>query len=164
MGQFSWKYADTRNRERLTLYGTAYVPCPDGTVIYEGCYQCYGIFGGHDIYDLVADWNRAYLSEKMIEKPARKEFDNNEQGERCYQSALKRYAARCRRLTDFVHRKPADYIEKTYGHDWKRNIGIEIACKNKDNAALPFPIKICKQKPDGYGNIPASKTDPCQGR
>lgn len=55
MGQFSWKYADQKNRSALKLYGKAYVPCPDGSVIYEGSYRCYGMFGVYDIYELVAE-------------------------------------------------------------------------------------------------------------
>lgn len=164
MGQFSWKYADTNNRSRLKLYGTAYVPCPDGTIIYEGCYQCYGIFGGYDIYDLVADWNREYISEDLIEKPVRTDWDNDEQGEEYYQRAMKWYTFSCNRLKDFVNGKPEEYMEKVYGDDWKRNIGIDIACDNESNAALKFPIKICKEKPDCYENVRVSTQDPYQGR
>ena len=71
MGQFSWKYADTKNRIALKILGSAYVPCPDGSVIYESCYQGYGVFGGHDIYELAADWNRSSLSADMLQKPKR---------------------------------------------------------------------------------------------
>lgn len=164
MGQFSWKYADTNNSHALKLYGTAYVPCPDGTMIYERCYQCYGIFGGHDIYDLVADWNREYISADLIEKPERKGWNDNEQGEKYYNAAMNWYVSQCNMLMDFVNGKPEDYMRKIYGNDWKRNIGINIAHGDKKNAALKFPIKICRRKPDCYKNIPPSKLDPYQGR
>lgn len=90
MGQFSWMYADTNNRIALKLLGSAYVPCPDGTVIYESCYQCDGIFGGHDIYDLVTDWNRSYLSVGILEKPKRDDYTSSSQGERYYSNNLTR--------------------------------------------------------------------------
>lgn len=57
MGQFSWMYADTNNETALNEGGQAYVPFPDGTVIFEKRYRGYGIFRGYDIFDLVADWN-----------------------------------------------------------------------------------------------------------
>lgn len=63
MGQFSWMYADTMNAKALCEGGTAYVVMPDGGYIYEDDYDGYGRFGGQDVYDLVADWNRKYLSE-----------------------------------------------------------------------------------------------------
>ena len=31
--------------------------CPDGTKIKEDDYEGYGVFGGRDIYQLVAEWN-----------------------------------------------------------------------------------------------------------
>lgn len=162
MGQFSWKYADQKNRSALKLYGRAYVPCPDGSVIYEGSYGCYGMFGVYDIYELVAEWNRAYISEDNIEKPLRE--SNPEQDDIYYQAAMKRYQFQCRRLKDFISGKSDDEMEELYGDDWKRNIGIDIAFGNEKNAALKYPIKICKEKPDCYESLPASKRDPYQGR
>jgi len=155
MGQFSWNYADRHNRESLRLYGQAYVPCPDGTVIFEGCYQCYGIFGGYDIYELVAEWNKEYISESMIDKPVKSES---------YPNMMEWYTLRCNRIRDFVDGKSNDYMEKTYGNDWKRNIGIDIACGDQHNKVLKFPIKICKEKPVCYKEIPSSTRDPYQGR
>ena len=164
MGQFSWKYADTNNRSALKLYGTAYVPCPDGTVIYEPCYYCYGIFGGHDIYDLVADWNRESISADNIKRPKPTVPKNTQQEEEWYQRAMERYHFQCSRLLDFVDGKPDDYMKEIYGNDWKRNIGIDIACGDESNAALKFPIKICKEKPGSYEQLRPSKRDPYQGR
>lgn len=41
-----------------------YVLCPDGTAMHEYNYDGYGNFAGRDIYNLVADWNREFLSQK----------------------------------------------------------------------------------------------------
>ncbi len=62
MGYFSWKFANDDSR-RLRIGKPGYLYCPDGTVIREPAYDGYGTFGGHDVYDLVANWNRKYLSE-----------------------------------------------------------------------------------------------------
>lgn len=162
MGQYSWMYADTKNRVSLKIFGAAYVPFPDGTVIYERSYGGYGMFMGQDIYELVAEWNRNNISEENIRKPVRKEYGSGEQADIYYQNAVKRYEFKCRRLRDFVNGNPE--MEKTYGDDWKRNIGIDIACYDEDNAGLKFPIKICKKRPNSYETVPASNSDPEQGR
>lgn len=63
MGCFSWRFADKNNKRRLKIDRAAYVMCPDGGILYEPCYNGYGDFAGKDIYDLVADWNRKFLSQ-----------------------------------------------------------------------------------------------------
>lgn len=61
MGFFSWKTIDTHesisnsSSNRSTFPVT--VLCPDGNHIEESDYEGYGIFGGYDIYQLVAQWN-----------------------------------------------------------------------------------------------------------
>lgn len=163
MGQFSWMFADTNNEEALLEHTKAYVPCPDGMVIFEKCYSGYGEFGGHDIYNLVADWNRDYISEANISKPLREQWGNTEQDEKWFQKALERYKIDCQRINDFVSGKSDEYMKETYGEDWKRNIGIDIACYDEENAALKYPIKICKYRPVSYDILPPSNSDPNQG-
>lgn len=163
MGQFSWMFADTNNEKALLEYTKAYVPCPDETVIFEECYDGYGRFGGHDIYDLVADWNRDYISEANVRKPLREQWGNTEKDEEWFQAALERYKNDCQKIKDFVSGKSDEYMKETYGKDWKRSIGINIACYDEENAALKYPIKICKDKPVRYDFLPASNSDPNQG-
>ena len=178
-------FADTNNRIALKLLGSAYVPCPDGTVIYESCYQCVrgkvilhpqckkvldicnqcdGIFGGHDIYDLVTDWNRSYLSVGILEKPKRDDYTSSSQGERYYSNNLKWYEFKCRRLQGFINGKPDSYMAATYGDDWKRQIGIDLVHEKRSNKSLRFPIKICRNRPDSYDKIRPSTIAPHQGR
>lgn len=66
MGFFSWKTSDTHesisnsasNRGALPVY----LLCPhNNEVIYEACYDGYGVFGGHDAYALLARWNSPEL-------------------------------------------------------------------------------------------------------
>lgn len=162
MGCFSWMYADTDNKKPLRIGKRAYVICPDNTVIEEECYDGYGVFGGHDIYDLVSDWNKDSISEKNIRKPQRKLYSDGEEGERFFQNAMRWYEKDCQMLTDFVNCKSDEYMISQYGEYWKREIGINIACYDDQNAALKYPIKICK-RPAAYESLPPSNGDPDQG-
>ena len=58
----------------LKLYGKAYVPCPDGSVIYEGSYGGIWDVWHDDIYELVAEWNRIYISEDNIKKLVKESY------------------------------------------------------------------------------------------
>lgn len=150
MGCFSWMYADTDNNKPLNIDERAYVICPDNTVIEEKYYDGYGEFGGHDIYELVSDWNKDYISVANLRKPQRN------------LNALRRYEKDCQMLTDFVNGKSDEYMISQYGKYWKREIGINIACHDDQNAALKYPIKICK-RPTAYETLPPSNRDPDQG-
>lgn len=147
MGQFSFMYADTDNQKALRVGGEAYVLCPDGTVIHEDCYDGYGRFGGKDIYELVADWNRKYLAEHPEFTISQLPIDQYDWYRFYADISLSR-----EEVASLMH--PDDY----------RYIGIEIACYDDMNASLPFPIKICKDEPrKDYGAYPPSKDDPNQG-
>lgn len=158
MGCFSWMFADTDNEEALNMGMRAYVACPDGTMIYERSYDGHGVFGGYDIYDLVVDWNKAYISENNIRKSAIPEKKTGYS-----QSEIEEYERGCKRIRDFISGKSDEYMKEKYGERYKRSIGIDIACYDEENAALKYPIKICKEKPVGYNLIPASNNDPNQG-
>ncbi len=159
MGYFSWMFADTDNDKALAMGRRAYVACPDGTVIYERSYEGYGVFGGYDIYDLVVDWNKDYISEENIRKPS-----CGERGDMKYfQYQLEQYKESCEKIRDLISGKPDEYMKEKYGKRYKRHIGVDIACCDEDNAALKYPIKICKKRQVEYNLIPASKHDPNQG-
>lgn len=81
MGQFSWLDCDRENEgHRAILDNVAddvYVLVPKefgGGHILETEYDGYGNFGGHDIYDLVADWNKEYITSDVIKKPVRERY------------------------------------------------------------------------------------------
>lgn len=162
MGQFSWMYADTGNKKALRCGKRAFVPCPNGITLIEAHYDGYGNFEGHDIYELVADWNREYISKHNIRRPLRRQWGDTKGDDALYKSAVDRYCRYCQRITDFVNKKSDEYMTETYGREWKRSIGIDIACYDDENEALKFPIKICMY-PSQYDSVPASKRDPNQG-
>ena len=113
MGFFSWMTCDT-NRSISNTYSSrgtfpVYVLIPKefgGGHIEEDNYEGYGVFGGHDIYCLVAQWNKG--------------------------------------VTD-------------------RMVGIDIACYDKDNADLKYPIKIAESPSAVYESEPPSKSCREQG-
>jgi hypothetical protein len=98
------------------------------------------MFGDHDVYDLVADWNKAHLHEIMqIPEIANDAFfDDN----------LKAIAAayadddmdKIQHILDTAYANGPSYLKT----EWKRNIGIAIACKY--NHLIPYPIKIVNTK------------------
>ena len=66
MGQFSWLDCEDGSQIVDNKIADVYVLVPEevgGGHIHERCYDGYGNFGGRDVYELVADWNRRYLKE-----------------------------------------------------------------------------------------------------
>ena len=53
--------------------------------------------------------------------------------------------------------------EVKYGEYWLREIGIDIACYDEQNADLPYPIKITHDANAVYEDCEPSPADPCQG-
>lgn len=141
---------------------TGICPCPDGTCIYEGSYDGYGHFGGHDIYELVADWNRKYISVSNLRIPHRSSFCTGQRGNQAYIRAVERYKKMSDCISDFTRGSSDNYMAINYGEDWKREIGIAIAVYDSQNITLKFPIKICSHE-SVYEDVCASGTDPKQG-
>ena len=189
MGSFSWCYCDVgeiridsfgcprpRRDQRLVGFSKDH---PASVLIPEEfggktaqidvkMYEDYGRFGKIDIYNLIADWNRSWISahpdyktphslkyeEQHPKYPAKKmseypwwPFYSNLSLSR--EDVLKKWreAYPC---------TPLVMIEY-------RSIGITIACYNEDNAALPYPIKIAKDPRSIYEDCPPSLSDPYQG-
>ena len=159
MGCFSWRFADMNNKRRLKIGRAAYVICPDGSILYEPCYNGYGDFAGKDIYDSVADWNREFLSQNP-------DFVIRSTGRKVSSYSWYLYYSNLEFSSREIERRLSEhgiwYICTDY-----RDIGISIACEDENNAALPYPIKICQSKPIGtvayYQELPASEGDPYQG-
>lgn len=192
MGQFSWIYSDTNKQVVDNRYADTYLLVPEpfqdkyGKAIYERCYDGYGNFGKYDVYDLIAEWNREYLSEAMLrDKPKLENFSglydfekedlrnhgyaeseieikDFEQKEHYYNLALDRYKITIERLTDYRNGTSDEEMFQKYGQDWKRSIGIDIACYDEQNASIPYPIKITSREMD-YEDASPSLSDPNQG-
>ena len=179
MGQFSWLDCITEEQIVDDKTRDVYVLVPKefgGGHIKETCYDGYGNFGGHDIYDLVADWNRNVLSEKpnfifpyAFEKAKRLlEYqiigieDNYSQKiflQICDKSWYKYYSNLNLNIDEVVEKCRKDFDEY---FDY-RYIGIALACYDKDNEALPYLIKITYNPNAVYEDCMPSKSDPNQG-
>jgi hypothetical protein len=138
MGQFSWLDCKTKEQVLDDVERNVYVLVPEefgGGHILETCYDGYGRFGGYDIYDLVVDWNRNYL--ECIDKET----------------------WGC----DDVKTVETDLEKVDAGTMPKRYVGITLACYDKDNARLKYPIKITHDPAAVYEDCEPSLSDPDQG-
>lgn len=191
MGQFSWLDCVTGKPILDGVARTSYVLVPQefgGGHIKESCYDGYGDFGGYDIYELVADWNRNYLTEYVSSSVPKLEdygglwsfeIDNlkkqgysdeeidrldKEAQQNYYQAALQRADTSVQCIADFSSGEYTDaQLRSMYGDDYKREIGIDIACDNDDNRQLVYPIKITYAPDATYEECEYSPRDPNQG-
>ncbi len=158
MGCFSRKFSDVPGR--LIIGKRAIVPIPPCfqdkygvSQIKENSYDGHGRYGCYDIYDLVADWNREFLSQNPdLYLPGQEEVVSNFPWYPFYAD---------------LSLSPEDIDRKMHEitNDFEyRYIGIAISCYDEDNEKMKYPIKICKfEKNAIYDNLPASKRDPMQG-
>lgn len=150
MGLFSWLYADTNRQMFVNLHKESYLLIPKpfqkdigSSYIVEHCYHGEGRMGGHDIYELVADWNRDYIPTYLQEAKTNPHAHS-------YALSLKDYADM---MLFYEGKTPACEI---------RWIGILLAGEDEDNARLPYPIKITESLHE-YEEMPPSRIDPMQG-
>lgn len=147
MGQFSWIYSDTNKQVIDDKEADTFLLIPKafqhkyGKSIYEGCYEGYGEFGGHDVYDLVLEWNK-----DMIPKIIRR---------------IKNDTWRCTTSENDIANLQNYFDEKEITCE-ARWLGIIMACYDEDNMALEYPIKITSKEMD-YEDVVPSKSDPNQG-
>lgn len=175
MGVFSWCTSDTRKSIPCcmpfgTLPGTVYLLNPFGEPYKETDYEGFGEFGGHDVYDLVVEWNREHLTPDNIHKPERREYAPGEEGDKYYTRAFERYCVTCAAITAYAGGATDTYLQETYGKvlgygdgsDWKRCLGIQLACCDEDHVKLKYPIKIVEH-PIAYDKAGISPGCPFQG-
>ena len=147
MGQFSWIYSDTNKQLVDNKLADAYLLVPKpfqnkyGKVIYTCCYDGYGNFGCYDVYDLVPEWNKEMIPE-IINRIKNGNWE-------CSASEND-----IKELQNYYEGKPIVCELR-----W---LGIVMACYDKDNFALKYPIKITSKEID-YDNAKPSKRDPNQG-
>ena len=152
--------------------GYAKLICPDGTEIETECHDYYGIIGGKDIYDLVAEWNRFYLSADLLRKKPddpskfgglwdfekeklRKEGKtedeiqalDEEERMKYFSAAVKRWENMAALIDEYKTGASDKQLSKKYGKEWKRSIGIAIS---DDERKLKFPVKLTKNR-DAHG-------------
>ena len=183
MGFFSWTFCDAgpirhrdgmlspTKKQRLMIGSEAYLLVPERFAdpsgpIYEWRYNGYGNFGGHDIYELVADWNREWLSVhpewvRQSDIAQAKEMPVvavHPVGEMSWFPFFSDLSLSRRE----VEEKWREAGGSRWGYEY-RLIGIAIACCDEDNAALPFPIKVAGSPDSVYEDCPPSLSDPGQG-
>lgn len=161
MGQFSWLDCITGEQIIDNKRKSVYVLVPKefgGGHIREGIYDGYGRFGGKDIYELVAEWNREHLNPMMVwihqSTTSFERFEDELDGIKKELRMMRDYRGGL--VTD-------DVMAGLYGKDWKRVIGICIACYDEQNERLPFPIKITYDATAVYEDCDFSPSDPNQG-
>ena len=176
MGVFSWCTSDTKKsipccRPFGDLPGTVYLLNPFGEPYKETDYEGYGVFGGRDVYDLVMEWNREYLSTDHIKKPNRDNYEMGEQGDAYYEKAMSKYQATCDAIIAYKNGASDDFMKEHFGmqiapwgdgDDWKRVLGISLACYDEDHVKLKYPIKIVEH-PVPYDEAGISPGCPFQG-
>ena len=165
MGQFSW--LDCKDNKKAVLddvRADVYLLIPaafGGGHHHETRYDGYGNFDGYDVYEEVAIWNRYEDIAHLIRKPTLEGYGGVKE---YYDSAVKRYNYSMKRFQDFASGAiDDDEMEAKYGDYWLREIGIDIACYDEQNAALPYPIKITHDKKAIYEECEPSPSDPNQG-
>ena len=172
MGCFSWMFADKANKKALGMGDPGYLMAPDGSVYYTDCYDGYGRFGPHDsvdVYAECADWNREYLA-------AHPDFLIPQHGHIWSEDAQEYLKHGAKKVSEeewwpFFSdlSKSREDIEEAMKKQkgilhWEyRCIGINIACYDDQNAALPYPIKISSVDSIPYAELPPSNGDPHQG-
>ena len=189
MGSFSWIYCDMgeitdrkkiRKKQRMIIGHPGSVLFPEefggkDSQIDVTRYADYGRFFDRkthktiDIYELVADWNRRYLAEHP-EHILPKRVGRNGSG-RVDEFVWYPFYTDLSLTKEEVCKKWLEAMNagKT-GDDrcprcWTeyRNIGINIACYNEDNASLKYPVKIARNPESVYEECPPSLNDPWQG-
>lgn len=177
MGVFSWCTSDTRKSIPCTYDtyegapSTVYLLNPFGAPYKEDNYEGYGEFGGKDVYELVAEWNRKYLTPANIKKPAREQWPKGSDGNMFYSRALELYKGACEAIDAYAHGASDELMRESYsrylshsrdGSDWKRCLGIAIACYDAQHVKLKYPIKIV-ENPCDYEEASVSPSCPRQG-
>ena len=176
MGYFSWCTSDTQKSIPSCipfgdLPGTVYLLNPFGEPYKESFYDGFGEFGGRDVYELVAEWNREYLTPDNITKPDRSDYAPGADGEPYFARAMESYQVKCEAIKAYAAGASDEFMQEQYGKqlgyggfapDWKRIIGIAIACADENHVKLKYPIKIV-ENPVPYDQAKISPGCPFQG-
>ena len=152
MGQFSWLDCKDESQILDDVTRDVFLLVPKefgGGSVKETCYDGYGNFGGKDAYDLVADWNREWLSKN----PDHVLYSRNAPVSKCdwYEA-----------YSDLSNDRETVVRSMTGYAEW-RGIGIDIACYDQDNASLRYPLKITHDPTAIYEFCTPSLSDPDQG-
>lgn len=122
--------------------------CPDDTEIETEHHSAYGMIGMYDVYELVVDWNREDLKKLFSKKDPKDHFYKLKEIAELYGNGKNE-----EEIEEYMREHNYD-MSLTIFEEWKRNIGIAIACYRKDMQKLRFPLKMTKDKNiHGYNNL-----------
>lgn len=168
MGQFSWldcvtgeQILDNHTRESYLLvpqkFGGGHIP--------EPCYEGYGKFGGLDVYGLVADWNRKWISDNKDDPKFPAHWCDRNLKE---YSWFKYYCDLSLSPNEVLAKCKEEKTNGGNGDYWDfitawRQIGILLACYDDDNKKLKYPIKVTYDSSAVYESSARSLSDPNQG-
>lgn len=177
MGSFSWCTSDTRKSVPCVYDAyegapeTVYLLNPFGPHYKEDGYDGCGEFGGFNAYELVAEWNRPFLSADNLRKPERSRYADDKEGSKYYRRAMEKYKLQCEGIKAYASGVSDEFMQEIYGEvfagkgnkaDWKRCLGIAISCYEEQQVKLRYPIKIVEQ-PCEYEAAGISPMCPYQG-
>lgn len=148
MGQFSWLYCDTKKQVVVDKIKKSYLLIPKefgGGKITESCYEGHGVFGHQDVFELVADWNREWVSKNPDLKTADGFKLSDNQWYPFYAD---------------LSLSKEQVIEKWC--KW-RYIGIDLVSMDDINTWLKYPIKIAELETSVYEECEPSEDDPNLG-
>lgn len=169
------RYGDYRRKDIVEYGGYAKLICPDDTEIETECHDSYGRIGIYDIYELVAEWNRFELSADNLSKkpddPTRygglwdyekkklkeegysddeiKDLDEADR-KKYFDTAVRVWENTAALIDEYKTGASNEELSKKYGKEWKREIGIAIACEDDNARKLKYPIKLTKNR-DAHG-------------
>ena len=136
--------------------------------IKENYYDGYGMFGTHDIFDVIVDINKGYIKE-ALEKQMKLNLEHDK--DKVSKEQLKREKAKYNFYLEI-----AEMVDKNSNEDeiinkfmkrndmnyefakkeWKRYLGIQISCYQRDNELLKYPLKVVSSSRVIYEDLPAS--------
>ena len=137
-----------------------------GTFIKENFYDGYGIFGSHDIYDVIVEINKGYLVD-AINKITEQKYQDERNSESYRNSILEKGKFYSKLAKMYESGISEEQIQEEFGKthyknnpdlwkEWKRYLGIYLSCYKNDNELLHFPLKVTSSSRVRYEDLPAS--------
>ena len=193
MGFFSWKDCVTGSQIKVGEYKKVYLLVPRafrnkyGVRIGESCYDGYGRFGGYDLFELIAEWNRAYLTTGMQGKlPELSEYGGLESYEKAalknkglsdeeisvmdakkqheyFENAVAEWQRIDTLMNLYSYGADDEYLTKEFGEDFLSDIGSAITGSYDTDVALKYPVKITYDGTAIYEQCGSSERDNEQG-
>lgn len=129
---------------------------PDGTFLTEEYYEGYGIIAGHDMFELVVDWNfGTYEALAIIDRLLADDYAERSK------LILSDNAADQFRINYLSEEIPKYVAMREYlagnasfpRNIEKREVGIALATYNWELKMLKYPLKFVKNKNISYENI-----------